>query len=413
MPVRLQNERRSLLFFAALLIMLVSAFISRAVLSVSVILFVAVSIYHRELKRQWRIFIQSPVLWSISLLFLVPFISGLWSEDKETWVKALQVKIPLLVLPFAFAFPFAMKRERWHLLAISAITLLTVLSVWSFINYLGHSDLVHESYLRGKALVTPFGNDRVRFSWAISLAIPGVLWFAWKNQANRGRVVVFLLLACWLTFYLHILAVRTGLFTFYVLLLFILAGLLRRKVRLAGLLFLFIVAMPVAAYFIFPTFQNRVKYIRHELDFALNGSYKPGSTDPVRLLSIQSGLSQLPSSPLSGSGFGDVAAASEQWYEAHFPQMLPSDRILPSSEFIMYGAGAGVPGLLVFCFAMALPFFVKFKYLNFFIPVQVAIVLSFLFDIGLEVQYGVFLFCFTLLCSWKWLLDENSQSLQE
>ena len=149
------------------------------------------------------------------------------------------------------------------------------------------------------------------------------------------------------------------------------------------------------------------------MDFALSGSYQRGSTDPVRLISIRSGVKQFAAAPLTGSGFGDVTAESEKWYLLHYPDMLPSDRILPSSEFVMYGAGAGIPGLLIFCFVMMVPFFVKIPYRKILTLLQVCFIISFLPDIGLEVQYGVFLYCFILLCAWKWLVNENSQSLQE
>jgi O-antigen ligase len=413
MPVRLQNERRSLLFFAALSLMLLSAFISRASLSASVILFVAVSLFHREHTRQWQVFTRSPVLWSMTLLFIIPFISGLWSGDKQAWLEVMQVKMPLLVLPFAFAYPFSLERSRWQWVVIIALSLLTLSSLWSFGDYLFQTGEVDQSYLRGKTLRTVFGNDRVRFSWAVALAIHGAAWVAWIFRRQRAACLLFLSVACWLCFYLHVLAVRTGLLVFYLLSAMILVELFRRRMRLAWFVLSLVLVLPLVAWFSFPTVQNRLKYLRYEIDFALNGSYQRGSTDPVRLISIRSGVKQFATAPLTGSGFGDVAAESEKWYFLHYPDMLPSDRILPSSEFVMYGAGAGIPGLLIFCLVMMVPFFVKGSHRKILTLLQICVIISFLPDIGLEVQYGVFLYCFTLLCTWKWLVNENSQSLQE
>ena len=84
--------------------------------------------------------------------------------------------------------------------------------------------------------------------------------------------------------------------------------------------------------------------------------------------------------------------------------MTPADRILPSSEWMMYGAGTGWPGFILFSAVMLIPFFIigvrkniAWWWLN------ISIGLSYLFDIGLEVQYGVFIHAFILLWWYKWL----------
>lgn len=83
--------------------------------------------------------------------------------------------------------------------------------------------------------------------------------------------------------------------------------------------------------------------------------------------------------------------------------MTEDDKILPSSEWIMYGAGTGWPGLVLFSVVMLIPFFIKrargdiaWWLLNIFMAS------SYLFDIGLEVQYGVFMHAFILLWWYKW-----------
>jgi hypothetical protein len=53
---------------------------------------------------------------------------------------------------------------------------------------------------------------------------------------------------------------------------------------------------------------------------------------------------------------------------------------------------------------MALPFFIRTGRGRFFwASLNLVSALSFLFDIGLEVQFGVFLYIFVLLWWWKWL----------
>jgi hypothetical protein len=53
---------------------------------------------------------------------------------------------------------------------------------------------------------------------------------------------------------------------------------------------------------------------------------------------------------------------------------------------------------------MLMPFFVRVKRGQvFWIALHVTAAFSFAFDMGLEVQYGVFLYVFTTFWWWKWL----------
>jgi hypothetical protein len=90
--------------------------------------------------------------------------------------------------------------------------------------------------------------------------------------------------------------------------------------------------------------------------------------------------------------------------------MLESDKLYPSSEWLIYGAAAGWLGVLVFTGVMLAPLFIKTKTNHFFwISLNSILALSFLFDIGLEVQFGVFLYAFVVLWWWKWLSPENNR----
>ena len=92
----------------------------------------------------------------------------------------------------------------------------------------------------------------------------------------------------------------------------------------------------------------------------------------------------------------------KKWYAANYPQMIEADKIYPSGEWAMYGAGCGWPGLLVFAIAMFIPFLIKTKHPIVWWLLNSTAVFSLLFDPGLEVQFGVFIYSFTVLCFWKY-----------
>jgi O-antigen ligase len=100
----------------------------------------------------------------------------------------------------------------------------------------------------------------------------------------------------------------------------------------------------------------------------------------------------------AGVGFGDIMQETNNWYNANYPQMLETDKIYPASEWMMYGAGTGWIGLFLFLFAMAVPFFLsRFNCYLSWILLNLSAAISFMFDIGLEVQLGVFFYAFIIL----------------
>lgn len=393
-----------------MLIMMTALFFSRATLSISIVVFTVVSFAHPEPKKQIQHFFMSPLLWGMSLLFFLPLFSGLWSDDKTEWQLIILVKTPLFLLPLAFAAPMKLVRQQWLWLALFFIMLVTAASAWSIFHYVQDSATINEGYLRAKTLLTPLENDHVRFSWLVSIAVLLSVWLCIsKQKENKKMFWILTFVAVWLIIFLHILAARTGLVSFYILLAgFCLWVTIKKTKWLYGVgLVIIILAFPFIAYKTLPSFHNRVKYFLYEFEYFKKTHYLPGANDAVRVISLKAGWNMMQQQPALGVGFGDVIKETKKWYAANYPQMIEADKIYPSGEWAMYGAGCGWPGLAVFTIAMFIPFFVKTKHPVVWWLLSTAAVFSLLFDPGLEVQFGVFVYSFTVLWFWKWLSGEK------
>jgi O-antigen ligase len=410
MPNKLYNNWQSNIIFILLVAMLLSLFISRAALSVSMMLFAGASFFHTGIKKQVAVFLLSPLLWGMSLLFFLPLLSGFWSNDIDKWMEIVRIKLPLLLLPLAFAGPFKLSVRRWNWLAGIFITIITAGTIWSMIQYSADISGVQAAYLKAKTIATPLHNDHIRFSWLVSVAVLLAAWLCieWRKE-NKKMALVMGIVTAWLIFFLHLLAVRTGLFSFYGILLLASVWLSIKKMKqqpggwkygLAGLVLL--MAFPVLAWLTLPTFQNRVKYFRYDYSYFSNAQYLPRANDAMRVISIKAGWNLLNEEPLKGVGFGDVQTEVNAWYANTYPQMVETDKIYPASEWLVYGAGAGWPGLFLFTGCMGIPFFVRVKNKSLWWLLNISAAGSFLFDIGLEVQYGVFAYSFIVLWWWKW-----------
>src|SRR5947209_18027109 len=102
----------------------------------------------------------------------------------------------------------------------------------------------------------------------------------------------------------------------------------------------------------------------------------------------------------------------ENCYPEHVPNILNTDKFYPCSEWIMYGGFACWPGMILFTIIMLILVFYKTKTNHFYwIVLNSIAAFSFVFDIGLEKQYGVFIYSFIILWWCKWL--NQNQDIQK
>jgi O-antigen ligase len=407
-----ENDWRANTIFFLLLLMLVSVFLSRALLSLSMITMVMVALLHKDIVNQLKNFLSNRLLLAMGILFLLPLASGLWSSNTEEWANIIRVKLPLIFFPLAFAGNWQLTQKHWHRIGFGFIAMVFVASFSSFFSYLQNMQEIHEGYLRSTIIKTPLNNDHIRFSWMVSIAVLLCLFFLHQNF-KRGLKILFMVMAAWFAVYLHVLSARTGMFSFYIILFMYVVWMIKsfgnKRSAIAGLSILLLV--PVLSWFFLPTFQNRIRYFLYDLSFVKEQKYLPGANDGSRVLSIRAGWNTLKENPL-GVGIGDVKDETWKWYDQNVPGMLDSDKIDPSSEWLIYGNTAGWPGVIIFSMCMLIPFLLKIKRHRFFwITFNLIAAFSFIFDIGLEGQYGVFLYVFIICWWWKWFDAETTSDI--
>ena len=412
MGISTERQWRQPFIFFSILLMLAALFTSRMLLSVGMIAFLFFTCVHNQFPQQLRKYFNSRLLLAVSLLFFIPFITWFWSDDKVMWARWARIKLPLFLFPLAFAGQWQLSLKQWKTIAWFLVLLVFAGCCWSLFHYFQDPFTIHESYLRAKIMATPLANDHVRFSLIVSFAVIFCAILFVSTVHNKSKIALGILVV-FFTVYLHILSARTGLAGLYI---FILCGIVRMTVSfnknkwmIAGAVILLM--MPIAAWFLLPTFQNRFRYILYDYSFIQKQSYLPGSNDGSRLLSLRAGWDILKNNP-AGVGSGDVPSAAYAWYNAHLPNMTETDKLYPSSEWLLYGDAAGWAGIILFTGIMLIPFFEKTGSRFFWVTINMIMAFSFMFDIGLEAQYGVFIYVFVILGMWK-ASNVNRQSSME
>src|SRR5690606_34750088 len=132
--------------------------------------------------------------------------------------------------------------------------------------------------------------------------------------------------------------------------------------------------------------------------------------DATRMNSFKAGLDLTSSNLISGTGFGDIRNETENWYASNHPEIPQEQRILPSNQWLIYGVGCGILGILALTLALIIPFFTRVERKAEWIIFNLLLIFPFLYDIGLEVQFGVVIYCLSLLLAWKWVAADEQKN---
>ncbi|HLO39185.1 MAG TPA: hypothetical protein VK173_11865, partial [Lacibacter sp.] len=252
------------LFCTGVLLMMVGFLASRAILSIGMIIVIANGFLQGDWKERVGVFKKDYLLPGITCLFLLPFISGLWSSNQSAWKELMVDMLPLLLLPFAMARQNGFERKHFLLFNLVWISLLFGGSLWSAAHYFIDQENYEALYRLSKTIPTPAANDHIRFSMAIVIAL--LLWLKLEEGKSISSGLLkwsYRIVAAWFVVYLHLLGAKTGLMGLYliVLPLFIWQLYHTGRKQLATAALIAVLCLPLIAYYGIPTFRIRIQYV--------------------------------------------------------------------------------------------------------------------------------------------------------
>lgn len=389
----------------AVVAMVVGFFTSRAVLSMAMVLFGLnglIGIHPKKwLKERW---------WLLGALWIACYvISVFWSHDMNYWNTRVQVKLPILLLPLAFAFTPAFNYAQLRLFTIVLLGMLLGGALYSLSFFIHDPAFYIRGYQYSQVLPTIPENDHIRFSIAVT---GGIIWFIYfyPKLQERWLKVLIICSIVFLSLYLHVLAARTGLVAWYLFM----AGWLvylavRKKTRIIGitLIAIFITSSILAVTFV-PTLRNRIGYFKYTVEMFKSGERTGLYSDMGRVISYDIAQRLILEHPLTGVGSGNILDSMKGGYKRWYPDVSDEQRLIPHNQFLTVGVACGIPAMLIFIAWVFYPLFqVKRNREGFFFAITWLVMLvPLMVEPVLEVQYGVFVYLFFLL--WQYFAMRQS-----
>jgi len=374
------------------------------------LLFLVAGIANYQLSGKFKGFIKNRYYLSVTIIFFLFLISGLWSDDTDYFLNRMRIKLPFLFLPFAFYLSPRLSKALMQRLMLFFIGLIFCSVLWSVVMFL--NDYTHYISIYGKGQILPTPIHHIRYSLLVVTAVLMSIYLVISQPAMvyKAQKKILAIIVVLLSIYLHVLAVRTGIMGLYVVIgsIIIYYALQKQHRKKAGILLAVSMVSLLLAINYVPTIKKKIGYMNYSLElFAKNENIRHLS-DSRRLGSIFAGVQLIKENPVFGVGIGDIMEETNQYLKLHYPELTDLE-LLPHNQYILTGASIGILGMLIFIFCSIYPLFYFHGYNDIFmLGSLLMLTASFMVEHTIESQIGVAAYIFVLLFSMK-----NLESLNE
>ena len=329
---------------------------------------------------------------SIVFLFFIAWyvwicISGLWVSDIEGFIAAIRIKSVIIGLAFSFLFFDRFSNKSIQSYSVLVISVVLLSSVFVLLNFHMNRDEILKNILTGSPIPVPM-RSHIRYSiicnWALMLALYQSFY---RSKLKSFSFFIWFFIASFILLYLFFIAVKIGILIAFIIL-FCFAGFnivdSKYSVLKALLSFLLLGAIAWMILLQFPTFQNKLAYIKYDL-MRYQQSDTRHYSDGERIQSIRQGIQIAKSSPWIGVGEGNV--------RNYIDRNNPDDVKLPHNQFVLIWAQNGVIGFILFLLCFATGFISAFRERNILLFCTVISTLSAcMVEPMLETQLGAAVF---------------------
>jgi len=389
--------------------MFAGLFFSRFLLSVTMISLFVLALLQEDVKSTFKSFLKSPAFIALNLLFFLALLSYLNTENSDYYLNRIRLKLPFLVLPFAFFSLKNFNQKSFFRILYFFFLLVGAISVSLLFTYLFNFEYYNKIYGAGRIIPTPI--QHIRFSLLVTVAVCSGIYLFFNAYKNKNSWVRYSLIGGtgFLIVFLHILAVRSGLVAVYAVLLYTaIYYVIKKRDWAKGLFILFLLpTIALLGITFVPTIKSKIGYTRYSLEKLAKMEDIRDLSDSRRIGSIYAGLDIGKKNPIFGVGLGDIKDETNAYLTEHYPALKDLD-LLPHNQFVFYFAISGFIGLIAFTLFVFLPGFYYSAYSDYFFKaITIVFFTSFLVEHTIESQLGTASYLLFLLLSLTYLRTKS------
>lgn len=404
---------QSLIGLSCLVLLALGFVASRALISIATVVIFLNAFWPANIAAVWQRFRSNMFgVWAV-LYLAIYLLSFFWSDNKESWLQVIQLKIPFLLLPLGICSVPLEKPEFRKIFYISTVVISAATVLVSIGIFLSDWQQFVSNYKLSIPLPTTSSGDHIRFGLWLSFLVllgfyfwhfePGFKTNKWLKLIVWGSIALFII-------YIHILSAKTGLLVLYIILVGCGYYYFSQRVNrvVAWTLPLILGALAVtAAYKLAPTFKTKIDYVILEVKHVQDGErLNYNLSDQGRLITYDIALGKMKTNGVLGTGAGDILDVMSEGYDEKYPEVPQELRFVPINQYLLevfaFGWILGLVPLVLMSFTL---FFDRQHKGQFFIGLGALIlIVSMMVEAMLQVQVGIFVYLFLSmwLLSFKW-----------
>lgn len=370
---------------------------ARALVAISPLVGVAAALANPQLRQAVPGWLRSSSVWLLALLYGLLLLSGFYTTAWDVWRHELYRQLPLIGVPLAFALAVPLSGRQRFGVGVLFVVGLALVGAATLGRYLldpaGFISLINV----GQNLPSITRIFHIHFSIMLALAFYFGLLLSrsqWATPIWRGLLLAS---AATAAIVLHVLAYRTGLLVFYVMLLAdaVYFLLVRRQLLISLALLLLLAGGPLLAYRALPSVRERVTNTLYDIEQFQQGRDLNNYSVARRLAAWETARTIATNNPWLGVGAADAYDAMMRQYEYQDFGIRPENRVMIHNQYLHYLISGGITGvflwLLVLLGPLAQPSQRRNPYVGHFLLILGT---AMLVDSLLELQIGFNLFVF-------------------
>jgi O-antigen ligase len=337
--------------------------------------------------------------WVLGFIFLEVALGVFVAVDWDYMLERIRLRVPFIGLPFAFFLLPSLSLVWYKNWWLAVILVIDIVAVGVIVYYFYHQQDIQLLLEQGKAIPTPA--NHIRYALLQVVAFCASVYWGWlhRGHSNQPRITLFFKASSIFLFvFIHFLAVRSGLFSLYLIIVSMgVPYLFKKRAYVTLLLFLTgIILLPFLSMKLIPSLKKKIEYVYYDVDMFLKGKATDQLSDASRLISWKLGLELFADNPSFGVGAGNIRIKMNELYKRDYPAF--KKKLTPHNQFIMVLASSGIVGLILFCAGFFTPLFYGKNYQD---PFILALYLSFFASFWVEATFenamGVAIFLFFTL----------------
>ncbi len=365
--------------------------------------------FKEKFKRIW----SNKAAVALLSIYLLHLLGLFYTVNFVDAAKDLRIKLPLLLIILVSSSISCFSKKDIDKIVISLLGSLFLASLISIGILMGLTGLEvnYTTYSGSRIQALSPMISHIRYSLLMCVGVFMSAYYYITSVSKNKWLYGFLCI--WLIAFLALLGVRSGILSFFSVLILISGYYLiqPKRIWLGLTLLALLISLPFVFYHLVPAFKLGIDEVKWEINYYNQGGNPSGHSIPQRFVYWKVAHSLIAEQPILGVGTGDFKDAYINYYSKNPKLLEKKAQLRAHNQYLTMVVTFGFIGLSIFLLGVFYPLIWYKRQLNlWYIGFFITFIVSMLIEDTLETQAGATFFAFF---SGLFILQQNAKEVED